>query len=301
MARTNAASASFQTQNLRGFAHSLHRPVLQRLLTAEPLLRRAVPILIVAFIAAVAVGAVVQITNHRQETIDDAGKELALLSLLLGEDLTRRAGDDTAAAKAQATLREALPTLAIARGRRLYITEAGGRILATAPEGKFPATLIDVLGPGQALTVLAERAGVMEVALADGTLALVTVRTLAAPFGQIALLQPRDTVLERWRGNSALTITLVTTTGFVLLILGFAFHWQSTRAREADTDLRDGARAHRHRAQSRALRTVGLGSGTRPHLLVGFHVRDSRLRAARGASVVRRSRRAGAPRRRASL
>ena len=96
MARTNAASASFQTQNLRGFAHALHRPALQRLLNAEPLLRRAVPILIVAFIAAVAVGAVVQITEHRRETIVDAGKELALLSLVLGEDLSRRAGDDTA-------------------------------------------------------------------------------------------------------------------------------------------------------------------------------------------------------------
>ena len=31
-----------------------------------------------------------------------------------------------------------------------------------------------------------------------------------------------------------LTVTLTATTGFVLLILGFAFHWQATRAREAD-------------------------------------------------------------------
>jgi two-component system cell cycle sensor histidine kinase PleC len=31
-----------------------------------------------------------------------------------------------------------------------------------------------------------------------------------------------------------LTVTLSATTGFVLLILGFAFHWQATRAREAD-------------------------------------------------------------------
>ena len=29
-------------------------------------------------------------------------------------------------------------------------------------------------------------------------------------------------------------MTLSATTGFVVLILGFAFHWQSTRAREAD-------------------------------------------------------------------
>ena len=34
--------------------------------------------------------------------------------------------------------------------------------------------------------------------------------------------------------DTALTVTLSATTGFVVLILGFAFHWQATRAREAD-------------------------------------------------------------------
>ncbi len=37
-----------------------------------------------------------------------------------------------------------------------------------------------------------------------------------------------------WRSDTALTVTLSATTGFVVLILGFAFHWQATRAREAD-------------------------------------------------------------------
>ena len=40
--------------------------------------------------------------------------------------------------------------------------------------------------------------------------------------------------LAAWRSDTALTVTLSATTGFVLLILGFAFHWQATRAREAD-------------------------------------------------------------------
>ena len=37
-----------------------------------------------------------------------------------------------------------------------------------------------------------------------------------------------------WGSDSALSVTLSATTGFVVLILGFAFHWQSTRAREGD-------------------------------------------------------------------
>ena len=37
-----------------------------------------------------------------------------------------------------------------------------------------------------------------------------------------------------WGSDAALSVTLSATTGFVVLILGFAFHWQSTRAREGD-------------------------------------------------------------------
>ena len=61
-------------------------------------------------------------------------------------------------------------------------------------------------------------------------------------------------------------------------------------------DLRAGAHAVRHRAQSRALRAVGLGPGARAYLLVGLHVRDSRTGAARRASVILGSRRPRAPR-----
>ncbi len=68
----------------------------------------------------------------------------------------------------------------------------------------------------------------------DDTRALATVRTLSAPFGQLAVVQTREAALASWRSLTTLTVTLSATTGFVVLILGFAFHWQATRAREAD-------------------------------------------------------------------
>ena len=54
MARAHAANASLHAQAVRGLARSLTRPAYQRLLEAEPLLRRAVPLLIIAFLGAVA-------------------------------------------------------------------------------------------------------------------------------------------------------------------------------------------------------------------------------------------------------
>jgi two-component system cell cycle sensor histidine kinase PleC len=233
MARATAASASFHSQSMRGFARSLRRPFYQRLLAAEPVLRRAVPLLIVAFIAAVAIGAAVLIAENRSDALADAERDLALLAHSVGEGVVRRAGD-AAPVKAQEALAQALPAFATAAGRRFYVTDTNGRIVAAVPTPMASGVLVDVLGTSQPLTVLAERAGVLPITLADGAAVLAMVRTLPAPFGQIAVIQPLHVALDRWLSSAALTITLVTTTGFVLLILGFAFHWQSTRAQDAD-------------------------------------------------------------------
>jgi len=85
------------------------------------------------------------------------------------------------------------------------------------------------------LTTFGTRAGVMEIAGAAGDAAYATVRHLKAPFGQLAVVHSHDAAVNQWRSDMALTTTLFATTGFVVLILGFAFHWQATRAREADT------------------------------------------------------------------
>ena len=103
-----------------------------------------------------------------------------------------------------------------------------------ASDATIGRRLIDLLGPTQALTTFGATAGVMEITLPDESRALATVRLLKAPFGQIAVVQSRDAALASWRSLTTLTITLSATTGFVVLILGFAFHWQATRAREAD-------------------------------------------------------------------
>ena len=53
--------------------------------------------------------------------------------------------------------------------------------------------LLDVLGAGQPLTTFGAAAGVMEIPLADGTAAFVTVRHLDS--GQLAMIHPRADAL----------------------------------------------------------------------------------------------------------
>ena len=91
-----------------------------------------------------------------------------------------------------------------------------------------------MLGPDQPPTAFGAIAGTLETLLSDGTAAIVTVRNLKSPLGQVVLAKPKAQALSAWSSDTALTVTLSATTGFVVLILGFAFHWQSMRAREAD-------------------------------------------------------------------
>ena len=53
MARASLASASAHPDSIKGLAQSIAKPAYRRLLTAEPLLRRAVPVLIIAFLATI--------------------------------------------------------------------------------------------------------------------------------------------------------------------------------------------------------------------------------------------------------
>jgi two-component system cell cycle sensor histidine kinase PleC len=237
MARASAASVSARPDSIKGLAQSIAKPAYRRLLTAEPLLRRAVPVLIIAFLATICVGAVVQVLDHRRQTLDSMVMTLDAVADLAAARLTQPLDQPhDATTRPQEVLAHALPPWASGAGRRFLLTNADGVVLAATPalDDTVGRRLIDLLGATQPLTTFGAGAGVMEITLPDDIRVLATVRMLKAPFGQLAVVQPRGDALTSWRSLTTLTVTLSATTGFVVLILGFAFHWQATRAREAD-------------------------------------------------------------------
>jgi two-component system cell cycle sensor histidine kinase PleC len=238
MARVEAASASVRSDSIKGLAQSIAKPAYRRLLTAEPALRRAVPALIVAFLVTIAIGALVQVLDHRRQAIADASRDIETIAEVLSDRLERPRREDAAPLwrSAQQILDQARTARTTAAGRHVLVSNPEGLVIAAAPAtaGFVGRKLLDILGESQPLTALGADAGVMEIVLPDDTPALATVRQLGAPHGQLAVLQRRGDVLASWRSDATLTVTLSATTGFVLLILGFAFHWQATRAREAD-------------------------------------------------------------------
>ena len=253
MARAEVASASVSSDSIKGLAQSIAKPAYRRLLTAEPALRRAVPALIIAFLLTICVGAVVQVLDHRREAISEVLKQIeSTADFLVGrlERLEQPKGDKPDR-RLQGELERMIPSWARAPGRQVLLANGEGMIIAgiryelvrntdgtasvTAPleAGMVGRRLIDVLGPTQPLTTFGAAAGVLEIPLADGSLAYGTVRSVWSN-GELAIVHGRADALAAWASDTALTVTLSATTGFVVLILGFAFHWQATRAREAD-------------------------------------------------------------------
>ncbi|RYE52019.1 MAG: PAS domain S-box protein, partial [Rhizobiaceae bacterium] len=118
-------------------------------------------------------------------------------------------------------------------GRHILIADADGSVVASLPEQSIfrssgPVEILNVFEPSLA----GSRIGVAELDLASGNHVLTTVRALKSANKHVIILQEQT---EGWvPSHAALSITLSATTGFVVLILGFAFHWQSTRAREGD-------------------------------------------------------------------
>jgi two-component system, cell cycle sensor histidine kinase PleC len=237
MARAETASASLRSDSIKGLAQSIANPAYRRLLSAEPLLRRAVPVLIVAFMLTICIGAAVQVVEHRRQVIVDSTRAIEALAEQLAVTLDRPSRDGKPnLARSAAALPRALPDWAAGAGRRALIADGDGRIVAAIPDDQplHGRSILDVLGPFQPLTTFGAQAHTMAIVLPEGETALATVRALDNPIGTVTVLQPLDQALADWRSTTALTVTLSATTGFVVLILGFAFHWQATRAREAD-------------------------------------------------------------------
>src|SRR5262244_110245 len=251
MARAETASASVSSDSIKGLAQAIAKPAYRRLLTAEPALRRAVPALIIAFLLTICVGAFVQILDHRRQAVTEILTQMEAGADVLAERIDRARGDrGNFDSRIQGELDRLTPHWMRSPDRYLLVTNADGVVIAGLrheavinPDGVTVVAvplaadiigkpLLDILGPAQPLTTFGALAGVREMSLADETPAFATVRHLYS--GQLAVIHLRVEALAVWRSDTALTVTLSATTGFVVLILGFAFHWQATRAREAD-------------------------------------------------------------------
>ncbi len=162
MARADTASASLRSDSIKGLAQSIANPAYRRLLSAEPLLRRAVPVLIVAFMLTICIGAAVQVLDHRRQVVAEATRTIEALADQLAHR-TRSPGAERQRLPSPALadmLPRALPDWAAGAGRRVLDRRRrrhDHRQHSGRTDRCTDALILDVLGPWQPLTTFARR------------------------------------------------------------------------------------------------------------------------------------------------
>jgi two-component system, cell cycle sensor histidine kinase PleC len=235
MTRANASCATMRAAPILGVARSLTHPVYRQFESLEPTFRKVIPVLVALFVIILSAGAIVQTTNMRDDVLQDAVGDLDVLTALIALELDNASLAEISPSAVLAGL--AARRLA-AHGRIVHVTTATGDVIASEPATSATArqTLTDLLGSTQLLTTFGEKAGVMRLTMPGGEETLATVRNLAAPLGQVAVIQPTARLLGAWQQRRGALIGLFATAGIVLGAITLAFLVQSRRARAADDD-----------------------------------------------------------------
>jgi two-component system, cell cycle sensor histidine kinase PleC len=235
MARISASSEHVRTGTAAGLARVVARPGYLQKVAAEPLVRRLVPFLIIAFLGAAWAGTIMQLNNSRAKMIGSAMVELDMIATLATIDFPiELARNKPSGAEVSRQLKAAFPPHGLDGNRQAVVTDQTGRIVGSTYHGVTGQSLDAVLGTNSPLLIMADSAGVLRITLPKSTDALATVRNLPNGLGQIAVYQPMRDVLESWRSRAISKGLLAIASTIVICALGLAFFQQSARAVEAD-------------------------------------------------------------------
>ncbi|AZO09085.1 PAS domain S-box protein [Mesorhizobium sp. M3A.F.Ca.ET.080.04.2.1] len=218
---------------LAGNTRLIAEPAYQRLLAAEPLLRRLIPALIIIFLVVIAALRVLSLMNERDDVARNAKAVLALAADQMAHAIT--ADPSAAAATAMDLLESTSRQGAMGRSHVLAITDDAFKIIAVSPlstgwQGRSLDSL--VLG-GQPLFMFGNRAGVMNVSI-GGQDWFAAVSLSGSRKNAAAVLVPKEAVFDSWRKTVSLNVALFVLTAGVLIIILYAYFGQAARAQAAD-------------------------------------------------------------------
>ena len=211
----------------------------QSLVAAEPVLRRAIPILIISFLMILGMARGLSLLEQRRALEEDALQDLKIGATLVRAELS--AVDDAgmdAAAKAAALLTSILPNELITNGRFALITDADGIVIATTPghEQYLQNSVGTLLSGIQPLMIFGKRAGVMKTQFA-GKAAFVSTARLGDTLGSLTFVQPKTELYAGWRRSASISATMFAITSLIMLVILYAYFCQLMRAKVADVEL----------------------------------------------------------------
>jgi two-component system cell cycle sensor histidine kinase PleC len=225
-------------QTINGHARLVAQPTYEKLLASEPLLRKCIPVIIIIFLVALAISRAVHLYDVRIDRENQARDTMGMVASLIGLSIGQQEPGLPAVQfkmAVQNALDNALPDSATDDGRRIYVTDATGRVLATAPRGiADDRDFNDIVAGAQPLVIFGERAGILPVQIDDNIPALATVRSLDGRLGYVAVVTPTAAIYRDWRSEISLNVAVLVGTAAVLLVILYGYFAQSARAMQAD-------------------------------------------------------------------
>ena len=211
-----------------------NEPALGRLLAAEPLLRRAIPALIVVFLLVVAAARILSLIALHDDAARNSSALLGLSASNLASGLADVAPDDTGLQQTvMAGVRE---RGLISASHVLLALDRNYTILATDPsQADWVGQPLHRIAVGaEPLFTFGEGAGVIELEVEGGAW-LASLVVASTQGGQAAaVMVPKSAVFAEWNRNVKLNVTLFVVTAGVLLIVLYAYFKQSARVTAAD-------------------------------------------------------------------
>ncbi len=226
-------------QMIKGHARLLAKPAYEKLVSAEPILRRCIPVLIILFLLIVALARFIQLYDLRMERENQARDMMGMVASYLAQSLDQAEPTlptDRYQMAVQNALDNFVPQSAANAGERVYVADSTGRVIATAPrstseEGR---SFTEIVGGAQPLVIFGERAGVLKVSLDGDQAAFATLRHLNGRLGFVAVATPLPAIYRDWRADVSLNVSVFVGTSAILLVILYGYFSQSARAQEAD-------------------------------------------------------------------
>ncbi len=206
---------------------------------AEPILKRSIPVLIIAFLAVVALARTSSIM-FEHERMDMQVRQQNLLTANLaaaifsndGAQLFAEASRDAVEQRIAATLTPGL----MQAGSFVLAVRADGRVFASSPDGViYVGRNLSQLAPEVAVShFFGEKAAAVMNATLDGQSHIVARAEIAKDAGFIVSATPLSGIDKVWRDEISLNVTLFAGISSILLVILYAYYIQAKRARDAD-------------------------------------------------------------------
>jgi len=223
---------------LTGQAKIFAGPAARHLTRAEPVLKRSIPILIVAFLLVVAISRMVGILVEHDRMDTSVRDTTSLTALAVGAVFSGTMAESLANSDrmaVEAALSLGLPQDRMQPGGLVLFVEENGRIFgASLAAARYVGQSLARFSPELAASqYFGESAGVFRAHIGTEEYYASLVQ-MPKKGGFIVVANPLGQIATFWRDEVALNVTLFSGISAILLVILYAYYIQAKRARDAD-------------------------------------------------------------------